>query len=220
MHLGAGAGWRKTGRRVLHIAACLCLIGAVWPAPSHAQSGSTGAAIAGSALGLASGATLAFVGSLVPCTQTKPGPTCVRWSSVGGGVLGLTGGAMIGASDSDRLGDMAVGAGIGFAAGAAAGLVLQSEAERFGWADVAAVGLLGGAIGSAPLGSAIGFAGGSALGLLAWSLWDGFEIPDLIGAAAIGMAIGGLAEWLATGIDASSGPAAGLQVSLPAPAGF
>jgi hypothetical protein len=127
---------------------------------------------------------------------------------------------MIGASDSDRLGDMAVGAGIGFAAGAAAGLVLKSAAERFGWADVAMVGVLGGAIGSVPVGSAIGLAGGSALGLLGWTLWDGFEVPDLIGAAAVGLAIGGLAEWLATGIDASSGPGAGLQLSLPAPTGF
>ena len=127
---------------------------------------------------------------------------------------------MIGASDSERLGEVAVGAGIGFVAGAAAGLVLKSAAERFGWEDVAMVGVFGGAIGSAPLGSAIGLAGGSALGLMAWGLWDSFRIPDLIGAAAIGMAIGGLAEWLVTGINASSGPAAGLQVSFPMSVGF
>jgi hypothetical protein len=220
MHIDSAVGRRKRITRVVRIFICLWFLGGGRPAFSHAQSGSTGAAIAGSALGLTSGATLAFVGSLVPCTQTKPGPTCMRWSSVGGGVLGLTGGAMIGASDSDRLGDVAMGAGIGFAAGAVAGMALKSAAERFGWGDVAAVGLLGGAIGSAPVGSAIGLAGGSALGLMAWGLWDSFELPDLIGAAAVGMAIGGLAEWLAEGIDASSGPAAGLQVTLPAPGGL
>lgn len=198
--------------------ALLPLMGSV--APAFAQhSGSAAAAVGGGALGFASGASLAFVGSLVPCTQTRPGPACVRWSAIGGGALGLTGGAMLGAADSDRLGNVAVGAGIGFLAGAAAGLVLKSAAERFGWQDVAAVGLFGGAIGAAPAGSAIGFLGGSALGLAAWSLWDSFETPDLIGAAAAGLAIGGIAEWLARGIDAS-GDAAPVSVSFPLTVGF
>jgi len=200
------------------VIALLAMPGAA--APAFAQpSGSAAAAVAGGALGLASGASLAFVGSLVPCTQTRPGPTCVRWSAIGGGALGLTGGALLGAADSEQLEDVAVGAGIGFLAGAAAGLVLKSAAERFGWLDVAAVGLFGGAVGAAPVGSAVGLLGGSALGLAAWSLWDSFETPDLIGAAAAGLAIGGIAEWLARGIDAS-GDAAPVSVSFPVTVGF
>lgn len=184
------------------------------------QSGSAAAAVGGAALGLSSGATLAFVGSLVPCTQTRPGPTCVRWSAIGGGVLGLAGGAMLGASDSDQLSDVAVGAGIGFLAGAAAGLVLKSAAERFGWQDVAVVGLLGGSIGAAPLGSAIGFLGGSAVGLAAWGLFDSFDTPDLIGAAAAGMALGGIAEWLVRGIGAQGDDSPQFSVVLPLTVSF
>jgi hypothetical protein len=173
-------------------------------APAQESSGSTAAALAGGALGLASGATLGAVGSIIPCSQTGPGPTCVRWSAIGGGAIGLTGGAMLGAGDSDRLGDAAIGAGIGFAVGALGGMLLKSQAERFGWQDVAAVGLFGGAIGSAPRGSAIGLLGGSAAGLVTWALLDDFKGPDLLGAALAGLAIGGIAEWLIRGIDAQS----------------
>jgi hypothetical protein len=191
------------------------------PAVSVAQqSGSAVAAVAGGALGLTSGATLALVGSLVPCTQSRPGPTCVRWSAIGGGALGLTGGAMLGASDSDQLRDVAVGAGIGFLAGAAAGLALKSAAERFGWQDVATVGLFGAAIGAAPVGSAIGFLGGSAVGLVVWSVADSFDTPDLIGAAVAGLAIGGIAEWLISGIGAGSEDAPKFSVALPLTVGF
>ena len=210
---------RNRKSRIAPVVVLLCISSA--PTAAIAQpSGSGAAAVAGGALGLSSGATLAFVGSLVPCTQSRPGPTCVRWSAVGGGLLGLTGGAMLGASDSDRLQDVAVGAGIGFLAGAAAGLVLKSAAERFGWQDVATVGLFGGAIGAAPLGSAIGFLGGSALGLVAWSLLDSFETPDLIGAAAAGLAIGGIAEWLVRGIDAQGSGEAEFSVVVPLSVSF
>ena len=171
------------------------------PLTAQESGGSTAAAVGGGALGLASGATLAAVGSLVPCSQSYPGPTCMRWSSAAGGALGLTGGAMLGSADSDRLGDAAVGAGIGFVAGAAVGLVLKSSAERFGWQDVAAVGLLGGSVGSAPLGSAAGFLGGAVVGAALWALVDDFKSPDMFGSALAGMAIGGIAEWLARGID-------------------
>jgi hypothetical protein len=127
---------------------------------------------------------------------------------------------MLGASDGDQLSDMAVGAGIGFAAGVVGGLVLKSAAERFGWQDVAVVGLLGGAIGAAPLGSAIGFVGGSAVGLAAWGLFDSFQTPDLIGAAVAGMALGGIAEWLVRGIGAGGDGTDELYLSVPLTVGF
>jgi hypothetical protein len=190
------------------------------PAEAQEPTGSTGAAVAGGALGLASGAALGAVGSMIPCSQTRAGPVCVRWSALGGGAIGLTGGAMLGSGDSDRLGDAAIGAGIGFVAGALGGLLIRSKAERFGWQDVAAVGLFGGAIGAAPRGSAIGLLGGSAIGLAAWALWDDFKGPDLFGAALAGLAIGGLAEWLARGIDARSGGGEELRVTVPLKVGF
>lgn len=170
-------------------------------------------------MGLASGATLGAVGSLIPCSQTGPGPTCVRWSAIGGGMIAATGGAMLGAGDSNRLGDAALGAGIGFVAGAIGGMLIKSKAERFGWQDVAAVGLFGGSIGSAPAGSALGFVGGSALGLAAWALFDDFKSPDLFGAALAGLAIGGIAEWLIRGIDAQSGDPE-YQFNIPLRVGF
>ena len=195
--------------------------GALSPSVSVAQeSGSPEAAVAGAALGLTSGGTLAFVGSLVPCTQTRPGPACVRWSALGGGVLGLTGGTLLGAADSNALSGAAVGAGIGFLVGSAAGLVLKSKAERFGWQDVAVVGLLGGAIGAVPLGSAIGLLGGSAAGLVAWGVWGSVETPDLFGAAAAGLALGGIVEWLVRGIEAQSRSGPEMRVVLPLAVGI
>jgi hypothetical protein len=157
---------------------------------------------------------------MIPCSQTGPGPTCVRWSAIGGGVIGVTGGALLGAGDSDRLADAALGAGIGFVAGAIGGMLLKPKAERFGWQDVAAVGLFGGAIGSAPRGSAIGLLGGSAVGLVTWALVDDFKGPDLLGAALAGLAIGGISEWLVRGIDSQSGPDPQLNLSMLLPVGF
>lgn len=204
--------------RVAVVALALCT---GFPALADAQteSGSAGWAVAGGALGLVSGATLGAVGSLIPCSQTRAGPVCVRWGAIGGGAIGVTGGAMLGQANSDRLGDAALGAGIGFAAGVLGGILIRTRAERLGWHDVAAVGLLGGAIGSAPRGSAIGLLGGSAVGFAAWALWDGFEGPDLFGAALAGLAVGGLVEWLARGIDAQSGEEE-VRFTVPLKVGF
>lgn len=192
------------------------------PAPILAQEsdGSTAAAVAGGALGLASGAALGAVGSMIPCSQTRAGPACVRWSAIGGGTVGMTGGILLGAGDSDGLGDAALGAGIGFAVGALGGMLIRTKAERFGWQDVAAVGLFGGAIGSAPRGSAIGLLGGSAVGFLAWAIWDDFKGPDLFGTALAGLAIGGLAEWLVRGLDAESAGEDELRFTVPMKVGF
>lgn len=195
--------------------------GALSPSASVAQeSGSPEAAVAGAALGLASGATLAFVGSLVPCTQTRPGPACVRWTALGGGVLALTGGALLGAADANALSGAAVGGGIGFLVGSAAGLVLRSRAERFSWQDVAVVGLFGGAIGAAPLGSSIGLLGGAAAGLVARGVWDSVKTPDLFGAAAAGLALGGIVEWLVRGIEAQSSDGPEMRIVLPLAVGI
>ncbi len=187
---------------------------------AKATEGSALAATAGGALGLYAGATLAAVGSLIPCTQTYPGPSCVRWSAVAGGAIGLGGGVLLGAADAERLGDAAIGAGIGFAAGSVAGLLIRSKAERLGWGDVATIGLFGGAVGSAPIGSAIGLLGGGAVGLILWSTVDGLGPPEALGMAVAGLALGGMTEWLVRGIDAQSGGSPQLQVTLPVRVGF
>jgi hypothetical protein len=220
-HLQCHRNLLRRRKSQLGLALALASIRALTPATATAQEsgGSTAAAVAGGALGLASGATLGAVGSLIPCSQTGSGPTCVRWSAIGGGVIAATGGALLGAGDSNRLGDAALGAGIGFVAGAIGGMLIKSKAERFGWQDVATVGLFGGSIGSAPAGSAIGFLGGSAVGLAAWALFDDFKSPDLFGAAIAGLAIGGIAEWLVRGIDAQSGDSE-YQFTVPLQVGF
>jgi len=183
-------------------------------------SGSGWAAVAGGVLGLYSGATLASFGSLVPCTQSYPGPKCVGWSAAAGGAIAATGGLLLGGADAERLGDVALGTGIGFLAGGVVGLVLRSQAQRFGWADVGTVGLLGGAIGSAPLGAAAGFGAGGVVGIILWLTVDGFDSPDALGAAAAGLALGGLTQWLVRGIDSQGSGTPVLQVTLPVGLGF
>ncbi len=124
LRLRTGRLWILLPGALLHVCA---------PAGTEAQEsdGSTAAAVAGGALGLASGATLGAVGSIIPCSQTGPGPTCVRWSAIGGGAIGVTGGALLGAGDSDRLADAAVGAGIGFVAGVLIASSYSSSARSY-----------------------------------------------------------------------------------------
>ncbi len=185
------------------------------PATAQESGGSGWSTLVGGALGLYAGATLASFGSLVPCTQSYPGPKCVGWSAAAGGAIAATGGLLLGGADAERLGDVALGTGIGFVAGGAVGLILRSQAQRFGWADVGTVGLLGGAIGSAPLGSAVGFGAGGVVGIILWLTVDGFESPDALGAAAAGLALGGLTQWLVRGIDSQGTGTPVLQVTVP-----
>jgi hypothetical protein len=194
--------------------------GAPRPICSQESNGSAAAAVAGGALGMVSGATLATFGSVIPCSQTLPGPTCVRWSAIAGGAIGLSGGVLLGGADSERLGDAALGAGIGFAVGSVAGLLLKSQAQRIGWGDVGTVGLLGASVGSAPLGAAFGLATGGVIGVILWLSVDGYEEPDLVGAAAAGLALGGISEWIVRGIDAQTADSPVLEMMIPLSLGF
>jgi hypothetical protein len=206
---------KRSFRRFLGSACALTTLSALVPSSAAAQTtGTPWAAAAGGALGLYSGATLATIGSIVPCTQTYAGPTCVRWSAVGGGAVGMTGGLLLGSADRERVGDKALSAGIGFAAGVLAGLAVRSAAQRVGWADVATLGLVGGAIGSAPRGSAVGLGAGAVIGSLLYLALDGVEEPDALGIALAGLALGGLTEWLVEGIDAQSATSPPLELSV------
>jgi hypothetical protein len=160
---------------------------------------------------------VATMGSIVPCTQTYWGDRCVRWSAVGGGLIGLVSGAVIGANDSEHIERSAKGAAIGFGVGFVAGTVLKPIAQRVGWQDVAAVGLMGGAMGAAPKGAIIGAGIGAAVGFTLMKTVDGFNMPDLVGAAIGGAALGVLTDWVVSAINTSSdGTAAGNpQLTIP-----
>jgi hypothetical protein len=179
------------------------------------QNASAWRSMAGGALGAYSGAMLGTLGSVTPCTETYAGPTCVRWSAIAGGVIGLGSGAVIGANNKDALEDAAVGAGVGFLIGAGAGVVLKPIVQRFSWQDVAALGLVGGAVGAAPVGSAIGFAAGGLTGFVLWKAVDGFEMPHAVAMALGGLAIGGLTEWVVGAADSWSTGQPNLQVVVP-----
>ena len=189
------------------------------PASSRCQdtSGSTGAAIAGAAIGAYSGGMVGTMGSIVPCTQTYWGDKCVRWSAVGGGVIGLVSGAVIGANDSDHIERSAKGAAIGFGIGFAAGAVLKPIAQRVGWQDVAAVGLMGGAMGAAPKGAVIGLGVGTVIGFTLFKTVDGFNMPDFVGAAVGGAALGVLTDWVVSALNASAetGSTTSQQLTIP-----
>lgn len=196
-------------RRTILLAFILCAM----PRLALAQEGSPEAAVAGAALGAYSGAMLGTIGSIFPCTQTYVGATCIRWSSFVGGALGLSGGVLLGANHEGKLGDVAIGTGIGFLAGAAGGMAVKALAQRVGWEDVFAVGLIGGAVGSAPWGSLMGLAIGGSVGGILWPTVNGFTGVDAMTLALAGLAIGGVTQWVVDGIGASSNGTA--QIILP-----
>jgi hypothetical protein len=99
--------------------------------------------------------------------------------------------------------------------GSAVGLGLKPFAQRFGWQDVAAVGLLGGAIGASPKGAGIGLGVGAAVGaVLSLSLSD-FTFPDVLGTALAGLTIGSLSGWVVDGIDAHTDSDSALHLAFP-----
>jgi hypothetical protein len=180
------------------------------------STGSTGAAIAGGALGIASGVVLGTVGSIPPCWQTTAGVRCVRWSAGLGAAVGAVSGAVIGAHDTERVEQAATSAAIGFGAGAVVGLALVPIAQRFGWQDVLAMGLVGGAIGAAPLGSAVGFASGALVGAALTQTVSGFTVPDAVGLGLVGMSVGALTQWVMAAVESADddgGP--GMALVLP-----
>jgi hypothetical protein len=184
-------------------------------------AGSPWAAIGGGALGAYSGAMLGTLGSIAPCSQTYSGVRCVRRTAIIGGSVGLMSGIMIGAGDSDWVAESATSAAIGFGIGAAAGLALKPIAQRVGWEDVFAVGLIGGAIGATPRGSAVGAALGTGVGIVLWRSVNGFNLPDAVGAGLAGMALGAMTEWLLTAVDLRAGVTdENVQLILPLTVSF
>lgn len=204
----------RLARTAILLAACLAGAPAAW---GQDATGSTGAAITGGALGIASGVVLGTVGSIPPCWQTAAGVRCVRWGAGLGAAVGLASGAVVGAHDTERIEQAATSAAIGFGAGAVVGLALVPVAQRFGWQDVLAMGFVGGAIGAAPLGSAIGFAGGTLIGAALTQTVHGFTLPDAVGLGLLGMSLGALTQWVVTAVEAAGDGGDGPGASLVLP---
>ncbi len=217
---GRGGNTVVKGMRVHHVMArglllVTLVVGTLPTAALGQQNSSTWTAVAGGALGAYSGAMLGTIGSVTPCTETYLGPTCVRWSAIAGGVIGLGSGAIIGANNEEAIKDAATGAAVGFLIGAGAGAVLKPIVQRFSWQDVAALGLVGGAIGAAPVGTAIGFTAAGLTGFVLWQIVDGFEMPNAVAMALGGLAIGGLTEWVIGAADSRSTGEPSLHLVVP-----
>ena len=159
----------------------------------------------GAALGAASGAVVGSLGSLLPCNDTYAGPHCVRWVAAGAALVGGVSGAFVGGRDPDKLGDLATSAAYGFAAGSIVGFAMTPFVERWAPEDALALGLIGGAVGSAPLGAAIGFGAGALSGAVLWQTVPGFGSPRAAAFVLGGIGAGVLTEWVVRALTARSG---------------
>jgi hypothetical protein len=188
---------------------------------TESLTGSTAAQIGGGLLGFYSGAVLGSIGAMIPCNQTYIGIRCVQLSGAVKGMVGLVSGLSLGGKDTERIESAAVGSLIGFGAGAAVGLVIRSQSPIFGWADVATLGMVGGAWGASWLGATVGLAGGAVIGLVLWQAIPSFDLPNAAGAALAGMALGGVTSWVIRAVDASASTGGvPLELSVPLTVSF
>ena len=201
------------------LAVILCLmpgLGPQWVSSGRVEaqetSGSTEAAVAGAAMGLYAGAALGGLASLVPCNQTMAGISCVRTVTVLGAGIGLASGVTLGREDSDAIWTAYRRAGVGFLAGSAVVLALKPFVDRWSWADVAAGGVIGSAIGAGGSGAWIGLGLGMVVGVGLWQWLPSMEMPDAIGVGLIGMAVGGFTSWIIRAVDAGDSPPSDLPV--------
>lgn len=175
----------------------------VSPAAVEGQdAGSPRKAVAGSLLGMASGALAANIGTAMPCTRTPYGSRCVAVSSVLGGAVGGVGGVLLGAEDGSRLGGRGRSALVGLGLGTLSGLASRRAFDRFSWPDVGMIGLIGGAVGAQPRGALLGTATGGGVGLLVWAIVPDADVSDAVGFMLAGLAAGVLAGWIEDGVEA------------------
>lgn len=184
-------------RDLLPASAVLALLLTLHTAPSRAQTyeGDTWTTAAGAALGLYSGGVLGLLGTMMPCNRTLAGDRCVA-SGVGtGSAMGLVMGGLIGAQNTNALDIRVENAGIGALAGAVVGVGLRRAVRQYGWADVGASAVIGGAIGAAPTGSLLGLGAGVTTGALAWLLIPDSGLGNLVMLSLVGVAVGGMVDW-------------------------
>ena len=87
--------------------------------------------------------------------------------------------------------------------------------ERWAPQDALALGLIGGAVGTAPIGAAIGFGAGAATGAVLWQKLPGFGSPRAAALALGGLAVGVLTEWIVRA--ASTNGSAPLSIGFHVP---
>jgi hypothetical protein len=178
------------------------------PSVAQERDGSPFAAGGTAVLAAYSGAVLGLLGGVTPCAQVTAPATCSRvWVMSGGAVAGVSG-LFVGSGDSEAAGRIGTSAAIGFGIGAATGAVLKPLVHHFGWPDVLALGLVGGAIGAAPRGAGLGLGAGVVVGSAAWALIPGVAFDDAVAISLMGLAVGGLSEWVIRAADARTGPSA------------
>jgi hypothetical protein len=202
----------------------------VMPAGLHAQTlpppveppteGSTGAAVAGAALGGFSGVMLGTLGSIIPCSQTYAGASCVRVAAIAGGTIGFAGGIYLGAGSNDAIERAARGAGFGLLFGSAAGAGMKLFLPRFGWADVAATGLIGASIGASASGAALGLAAGTVIGFGMFALDDRFGLPNAVSIGLMGAAVGGIGSWFVRAVQERQDGGLPIPLAISIPVSF
>lgn len=157
--------------------------------------GDTWTTVEGAALGLYSGGMIGLVGTMMLCNRTIQGERCVA-SGVGtGAAMGMVMGGLIGAQNTVALDARLEDAGIGALAGAVVGIGLRQAVRQYGWPDVGAAALVGGAFGAAPRGSLIGLGAGTVTGAVAWWLVPDSGIADFVMLSLMGAAVGGMVDW-------------------------
>ncbi len=184
----------------------LLVVGTVTLAPfgAVAQSGSSGRAVAGAALGAVSGSMLALSGGLGGCNRTLNPTRCSRITTATGAVIGLAAGAVVGMENSSALDDRLENAALGTLLGAVGGVALKLGVQHYGWPDVAAASAVGLAVGASIKGASIGLAAGVATGLLLWRFHPSVGPGGAVAWGLAGMAVGGLADWVADAVQGGS----------------
>jgi len=132
---------------------------------------------------------------MLPCNRTLSGQKCTLSVVSASGALGLAMGGVIGAQSQESIVGRFENAGVGTLIGAVAGLGLRRAVRLYNWGDVAAVAMLGGAIGAAPRQALAGLGIGTVAGVIVYAIVPKSGVPDVIMFGLAGLAIGGLSDW-------------------------
>lgn len=177
------------------VTAALSAHAVVAPVDAQSPDGDALWTVTGAALGLYSGGVLGLVGTMMPCNRTLDGDRCAASGTGTGAAMGLVMGGLIGGQNRDAIRTRAENAGWGLIAGSVVGLGLRRFVRQYGWADVGAAALLGGAFGAAPRGAGIGGGIGVAAGGVAWLILPDSGVADLALLTLLGATVGGMVDW-------------------------
>lgn len=187
---------------LLHLVVVVLGVGVPTPVASQSEVGTAASTLGGAALGGFSGATLGLLGSLEACNRTLLGAKCAAGATAVGGAFGMVAGGVLGDRSAEAVGQRLEGAAFGAAIGLVVGVGMRSVVRQYQWADAAAFGVVGAAIGAVPRGTFTG----AGIGLVAGAL-TGFArgrpiLPDAAMLMLVGGAVGGLVDWADGAADA------------------